>query len=152
MFKKTLLALATLSIAISATAFSGEDLQRTAQNVDWDEDKDVTYCQLKLVKYETSSLSSSYHMFDIGSKKVLHFQGLSGKQKPSIHVGRTILSNCKMDGTNLIVEHALRTDFMVANEINESIMDWTVIGNKDVDQYYGEPYQGEEKDSFWDLF
>jgi hypothetical protein len=143
MFKKTLLAMITIS-SLAAFSTSATSLTNLAQNINWDEDKDVKYCQLKLVKYESNPRSSSYHMLDIGSLKVLHFKDLSASLKPVIPLGRTVLSNCKMEGKNLIVEHSLRKDFLVSNDKIESVMDWTVIGNKDVDVYYDQPYDKEE--------
>jgi hypothetical protein len=149
--KKILLVIAMT--LVSGFVFSTQhstDLVK-AQLVDWKEGKDIAYCQLKIVKYVSGRSDSSYWMFDINSRKILEFSGLGAYKKPHLDVGRTVLSNCKMIEGELIVEHALTVDkFVVDNSgISESIMDWTMIGNSVVDQYYDQPYSHEEKNDSW---
>jgi hypothetical protein len=146
---KTTVLLAIIS-SFALTSLASENVSM-AQNIDWKEGKDIQYCQLKIVKYVSGGRDSSYWMFDINSKQILEFNELGAYKKPALDVGRTVLSNCKMIDGNLVVEHSLTTnDFVVDNNgISESIMDWTMIGNPIVDQYYGQPYAHEVDNDTW---
>jgi hypothetical protein len=153
--KKTLLAFAVVLVSLAAFSIQSSNAVSQkltlAQSIDWKEGENIKYCQLKIVKYASGKFDSSYWMFDINSQQILEFNELGSYKKPALDVGRTVLSNCKMIDGKLVVEHSLITnDFVVDNKgISESIMDWTMIGNPVVDQYYGQPYSHEVDNDTW---
>mgnify|MGYP001592104747 CR=1 FL=1 len=101
--------------AVPSSNYTTSDLEL---NIDWESEKART-CVLKLMGYSSSRYGSSYYLLDItrDGKTLLKFD-VHGRQKPKVHLGAPVKTQCIVIDGELYAHHENEK-----NEFVESTLD-----------------------------